>query len=127
MNRSSWWFLPLALVWPVAHSVVFALRFGRFSAEQVLESAVFLPMGILSALVVVLLLGSARNGPQRAGTWAGYLVAAPIAFIGSLGGGLVFPPVIGALVFGALPLIAGAWIGFSVGSRVGARMRNDPA
>lgn len=127
MNRDYWWVLPLSVLWPVAHLALFLMRFGQLPAGSARESAVFLPMGILSAVVFVILLAGAGSRRQRLATWLGYLAACPFALVGSLLSGLLFPSLLGTLIFGALPLIAGSWIGSALGGRTGQPMVDDAA
>lgn len=48
-------------------------------------------------------------------TIVGYLVACPVAFVGALFSGLMLPPLVGTLIYGAVPLVVGTGIGFAVG------------
>ena len=109
------WVLLLTVVWPLIHLAVFALRFGHLPASMISQAWVFLPMGLLSAITLVVLMSVAPSRASRLGSMVGYLLAAPVAFLGSLVGGLVFEPWLAAIVYGALPLMIGAAVGFLAG------------
>ena len=104
----------LALAWPVIHLFVAFVRFGQLPPGGLLDSAVFLPMGLMSAVVLVVLIQKAATPGRRVTTIAGYLVASPVGFLGSLMSGLLLPPLLGTLVGGALPLILGTILGYAL-------------
>lgn len=106
----------LAVLWPALQVALFAVRFGRVDGARVAESAVFLPMGIVGAVALAWCWTRARGTLGRAGAAAGYVLASPVALIGSLLGGLVLPPLVGTLLLGGLPLAAGAAVGGALGS-----------
>ncbi|MGR3310295.1 MAG: hypothetical protein ACUZ77_05910 [Candidatus Brocadiales bacterium] len=115
MNHSHLFYLlviPVAFAWPLVHIIVFLLRFGRMPTDS---SLIFLPMGIISAVVLVFLLKKGESSKRKRSTVVGYLLASPFAFIGSLTGGLMLPPLLGTLVFGALPLVFGTSLGYKLG------------
>jgi hypothetical protein len=56
----------------------------------------------------------AKSPRQRRGVAIGFAAACPVAFLGSLLGGLCLPSVFGPLVYGALPLLAGSLAGFAL-------------
>ena len=105
----------MSLVWPAAHLLVFWLRFGQTPPGGPAESLVFVPMGLVAAVAAVWLWIRAESRRRRRFVVGGYIAASPFAFIGSLVGGLMLPGVWGPLVFGAVPLIAGCWIGYVIG------------
>lgn len=105
----------LTLTWPMIHLVVFWLRFNRLPTGGLAESIVFLPMSLATATVAVWLWSRTASQRNRRFVAVGYLLASPIAFLGSLLGGLLLPSIWGPLVFGAIPLVAGCYIGFAVG------------
>ncbi len=109
-----WWLVLITVIWPVAHVLVFLVRFQRVSADVIVQSLVFLPLGFLSALVLLRLLPKAVDRRQKTAVVAGYIVASPVAFIGSLLGGLMVTPLLGATIFGLIPLAVGMAIGFYV-------------
>lgn len=111
------WLAILTLIWPVLHALIFVARFGALPPDGLADLAVFLPMGLTAGGDLVLLVGRAVNRWGRIGAIAGYAVAAPFVFVGSLLGGLILPPVAGTLVFGALPLVARAAVGYAIGNR----------
>jgi hypothetical protein len=105
-----------ALLWPGLQLLVFKLRFGRLPPGGAAEALVFLPLGLVTAGVLVLLLRRARSRKQAVWTLLGYAVAVPLALVGSLAGGLLLPGAVGALVGGGLPLAVGAVLGFLAGA-----------
>ena len=102
------WLGVLSLAWPIIHLAIAYVRFGT----GFVDALVFLPMGAISGGFLLYWIENARSRPQRLMTLLGYLVASPLAFIGSLGGGLYLPALIGVTLFGAMPLILGAFFGF---------------
>lgn len=110
------WSLPVGLAWPVTHVLVFYLRFPEnFGLDTVLESWVFVPFGLLGGVVLVMLFSRATTMVGQAAVMIGYLLASPVAFVGSLGGGLIFHPAIGALLYGGIPLLVGMGLGYGIG------------
>jgi len=71
-------------------------------------------MSVVSAVVLIILWtrGTTRRG--KVGLALGYLVASPMAFIGSLLGGLMLPPLVGTLLYGAAPLVGGMLLGYAL-------------
>ena len=115
MDGRAWvWFGPvlLALAWPVVHAAIFLVRFGHWPDGGPGASLIFLPMGVVASLVLALLLQVARQPRQRARILLGYALAAPFAFVGSLLGGLVLPPLLGTILLGAGPLVLGMLIAY---------------
>ena len=105
--RVTWaglWLILLTLLWPGLHLLVFVVRFGRLSPGGVTDALVFLPMGLLAAAVLIILWAAAATRSRKIGLVLGYLLASPVAFIGALFSGLMLPPVIGTLLYGAGPL-----------------------
>jgi hypothetical protein len=123
-HRSSatiyWLILPLTLLWPAAHLVAFALRFGNLPIEMVRESLAFVPVGFISAVMLVFCAGMASRGKWRAITIAGYAVAFPFGLVFSLLGGLVVVPILGATLFGLVPMLLGILGGFFLGRGLGS-------
>lgn len=112
MNRAYLYYLliiPLAFAWPLLHFAIFVLRFGRTPTDSVL---VFLPMGVVSAFALAFMLNRSKSGRRKKWTVFGYLLAVPFAFLGSLMSGLVLPPIIGTIIYGASPLVLGTWLGY---------------
>ena len=101
----------LVVAWPVLHVAVYRARFGRLPEGGLRAGLVFLPMSLVAGVALVALLLWRPTPPQRRGVVLGYLVAAPVAFIGSLLGPLVLPVLAGTLVGGALPLLVGMALG----------------
>ncbi|MGH7584385.1 MAG: hypothetical protein ACREL5_14280, partial [Gemmatimonadales bacterium] len=103
------------LAWPILQLAVFWLRFQRLPPSGPSGALVFVPMGLLAGVVLAALLTIARSVDQRRLVVYGYFVASPVAFVGSLLGGLGLPGPWGPLLFGAVPLAIGCALGFFVG------------
>lgn len=104
------------LLWPLIHYLVFLLRFGG-AATAGPFMWVFAPMGAIAGGFLAYWLQAGHTRQGRLLVVLGYLVASPLAFIGSLGGGLFFQPLVGVTVFGALPLVLGTFFGYVMGRR----------
>ena len=114
VNRSYLLYLlviPIGFAWPLMHVLVFLLRSGRMPTES---SLIFLPMGIVSAVVLVFLVKKAESRTRKRRTVIGYLLASPFAYIGSLFGGLMSPQLAGVFIFGTVPLVLGTALGYKV-------------
>jgi hypothetical protein len=120
-NTIYWLIIPLTLVWPAIHLLVFGLRFGRLPVEMVRLSAVFLPLGLISSLIFLYFLGRARAGAERRAVIAGYIIAFPFALLGSLAGGLVLTPIAGVTLFGLVPMLVGILGGYALGRALRSR------
>lgn len=103
------WFVLLSVLWPLLQIVVFYVRFQRMPPEP---GFVFLPLGILSALLFLFLWEDAWQR-QRVGLVIGYLLATPVALVSSLMGGLL-STTWGPTVFGAIPLMVGIGLGYVI-------------
>lgn len=109
------WIGFLAIIWPLTQYLVFILRFPGNMPEP--SPLIFLPMGAISGGLLMYLVEISRNPQQRLLTVLGYALASPLAFIGSIGGPLIFEAVLGATLFGVLPLAIGSLAGFWMGQR----------
>lgn len=85
---------------------------------MVMESIVFLPVGILSSLLLFFFLRKSISQKQRKFVIGGYVLMVPIAFIGSLMGGLIFQPIVGATLYGLIPLAIGMGAGYFLGKLI---------
>jgi hypothetical protein len=117
MKRRYIWFILLSLIWPLVQLLIFTLRFQRLP-DNIWESFYFLPMGIISAAFLLFMMSKAAERTTRVSTAVGYLVACPFALVGGLGGGLVLPPLLGATLFGSVPLLLGTAAGYGVAKLV---------
>ena len=111
------WLVALALAWPILHLVLFLLRFQRLPEGGIGGALVFLPMGVVASLGLGFLLLGAHDARGRNAIFRGYLLASPVAFVGSLVGGLMLPPLAGTILLGAGPLLLGAAFGSLIGRR----------
>ena len=110
------WLIPLSLLWPVVHLVGSWIRFTDFSFTDITYLLDFFPMSIISGIVFVLLWTRLTSRGQKIDLLLGYIIASPFAYLGSLSSGLVYsPPIIGTLIWGLGPLLAGMLLGLLVG------------
>lgn len=114
------WIGFLSLIWPLTQYLVYVLRFPGSTPQP--SALIFLPMGAISGGVLMYLVDIASNQQQRLMTILGYALASPLAFVGSLGGGLFMAPIVGATLFGSLPLVIGCMTGFWMGQRFAEEM-----
>ena len=114
MKRIYLWLIPLSFVWPIIHLVVFYSRFQKLPPNGIIEAVAFLPFGLLAAFILLYAWDRSSDQRQKWLSVLGYLLAAPFAFIGSLGGGLLFP-YIGPAIMGSIPLLIGTFIGYYLG------------
>lgn len=121
MRRTYLWSIPIALAWPLSQNMIYTARFGQLSIDALGSSMIFVPMGLISALMLVYLLDRAQTINQRVCTIFGYLLASPFAYFGSLLSGLILAPMMGTLVYGAAALVIGAVIGYVVGGLMQSR------
>ncbi len=117
MKNKYLWFALLSLIWPLLQILFFYFRFQRLP-DNVLESFYFLPMGMISAYFVLTMMTRAEDRTTRVSTAVGYLVACPIAAVLAIGGGLAMHPLLGATLFGSLPLVGGTAVGYGMGRLV---------
>ena len=101
----------LTLLWPAIHLVVFLARFGRLPGDAIVDSAVFIPMGLVAAVAFLLIQSSVPTTRQKRALVAGYGAAIPVAYAGSLIGGLVTSAVGGSVALGSGPLLVGMLTG----------------
>lgn len=109
----------LTLLWPALQLFIFFLRFGNLPVEMIIESAAFAPLGFLSVLIFLFFKNRSAAKLQKNMVAGGYIAGMPFALLGSLMGGLVFPPIIGVTIYGLMPLIVGMVVGFFLGKLFG--------
>lgn len=82
---------------------------------------VFMPAGLITGLVLVLVLGM-TTGPTGARVLIGYVLMVPLSLLGMLLGPLVFwPPVVGSTVYGVPPPLVGMLIALMISSLIRRR------
>lgn len=111
------WFFVAALGWPLIHLVVFLARFR--STPPLLELLWFVPTAVIGSVAVHLLMLRSGSAGQTASLVLGALLLAPLAVAGNVIGGVLGP--LGATVYGAAPLTAGAALGWLFGKRFNRR------
>lgn len=117
-----WWATVLGLLFPVLQAAFYYARFGILNPyAPLIDYLLFFLGGTLGGFILIALL---RRSGTKAAKWSvtlAFLLGTPIAFIGSLGGGLLGP--IGVVLFPAIIWAVftgiGYWIGklFSKGER----------
>lgn len=111
-------FLLLVIFWPAVYGVTSYLRFGQLDAVGNNELLPFLLLGVIGALAAILpSLTRKYHGCLTAGL-SGYMIAAPIAFLGTAFGGLIVPPWVAVIVLGSVPLLIFTFIGYQIGEKV---------
>jgi len=109
-----WWATLIGLLFPVLQAVVYYARFGmRNPYATLVDYLLFFLGGTLGAFILIAFL---RRSPTRASKWSvglAFLLGTPLAFIGSLGGGLLGwlgVILLPALIWGVFTA-TGYWIG----------------
>ena len=111
-------FLLLVIFWPAVYGVSSYLRFGDLEIIDGDDLLLFLSLGFIGALAAILpSLTRKYSGCLFAGL-SGYLVAVPIAFMGSTFGGLIAPPWVAVIILGSVPLLIFTFIGYQIGEKV---------
>ena len=121
MQRTYLWSIPIALAWPLTQNMIYAMRFGKFSIDALSSSLVFVPMGIISAIILIFLLDRAETMNQRICTVFGYLLATPFVYFGSMLSGMLLTPLLGTLLYGAIAFTIGTVVGYSIGGLTQSR------
>jgi hypothetical protein len=113
-KMSYWWSLPIGLVYPVVQVLIYLYRFGQLNTlASPLDYLMYFAAGLAGALLLIFFL---RRSRKRAGRWvivAAYLLAAPLAVAGMVGGGLLGP--VGVILFSFVPWAVFMWIGYLAG------------
>ena len=109
--KSKWtWIIISGLAWPGVQYLLGVYRFGANNPNTDLLQAFsdFALTGLVAGWIYFFVKGKASNKKQAKYTAVGYFVAFPFAFFLSWAGGL---NIIGPVIYGALPLLLGAWLG----------------
>ncbi len=111
------WIIPLGLVWPLIYFINFLYHRGRLAPDLFKDIVLLIPMSLVAGVLLLLLWGAARTRGQKAGIILGYVLASPVAFVGSLVTGLVIPRkwlALGIVLYGGVPLLIGMFVCFFV-------------
>ena len=111
-------FLLLVIFWPAVYGVSSYLRFGGLEATNNSDFLPFVFLGVIGALTAILPSLTRRYEGCLSAGLSGYLVAAPIALLGSTFGGLIAPHWIAVMVLGSVPLLIFTFIGYQIGEKV---------
>src|SRR3972149_10326989 len=68
---NGWWVIPIALLLPAYHLLVFFLRFGRIGS-MLFESIVFLPAGMIEGIALIYWLRDVKADRQRRNILIGF-------------------------------------------------------
>ena len=111
---SYWWTIVIGLLFPILQGAIYYIRFGILNPyAPLIDYILFFLAGTLGGLVLIALLQRSHTKAAKWSVIVAYLLGTPIAFLGSLGGGLFGP--VGVIL---LPVIIWAIftaIGFGVG------------
>lgn len=111
-------FILLVIFWPVIYGGASYIRIGSLEPAVLNDLLLLLPMGFVGASVAILpSLTRKYSGCLSAGL-TGYLIASPIAFLGSFFGGLVLPPWMAAVLIGSAPLLIFTFISYQIGEKM---------
>lgn len=111
---SYWWAIAIGLIFAALQAVIYFLRFGGWNPYATwLDYALFFVAGALGGLVLVACLRASRTPAARWIVLAAYLLAAPLALIGMLAGGLLGP--LGVILFSLLISIVFLAVGYFTG------------
>ena len=106
------WVIPIALLLPAYHLLIFFLRTGQIGAAA-LGSLVFAPAGLIEGIAFVHWLRKVKSDRQRRSTLIGFVTGFMFAFFGSLLVPLLLPPTwLGATIGGAGPWLLCTWVGY---------------
>lgn len=109
------WLLPALLVYPLIQNIVFFIRFKRLPLHIILNSIIFLPMGLICGAYFIYMSNKSTSIKQRKKMIIGLILSIPFSVIFSIYSGLIVPPVIAVAVFGTSPLILGIFLGSYLG------------
>ncbi len=128
-NKISYlWTIPITLFFPLMQIAIYYMRFGitkdMSKFQLFIESGYFLPMGLLSGLVLIYYLQKSNNRVEKIGTIIGYTFSIPLAILMSISSGLLMHPILGIPLFGAIPLISGILIGYYISSFIMRKKTN---
>ena len=110
-----WWSLPIGFVYPILQVMIYLFRFGKLNTlASPLDYLIYFIAGVTGALLLIFFL---RRSRKRMGRWVilgTYLLAAPLALAGMVGGGLLGP--IGVILFSLVPWALFIWLGYLAGA-----------
>lgn len=119
MKRLYLWLAITIWVWPLVALLLALVRFGALPPTAWNQAISFLGMGLVSGIGLIWLMQRAGNHVIRTSAVVGYLVLCPFAFAGALLTGLAWAvPFLGTAVYGGIPLLIGAAVGYFLGYRV---------
>ena len=108
------WSILSLLIFPALQNLIYFMRFHALPLNILLDSMVFAPIGIISALLVFYLLKQDDSAKVKKGIFVGFIISVPISLLVSILGGLIAPPFVAATLFGSLTMIIGILIGYAV-------------
>ena len=111
-------FVLLVTFWPAVYGVSNHLRFGELANTNSADLLLFLLLGLIGALAAILPSLTRRYTGCLSAGLIGYMIAAPISFIGSIFGGLIVPPWVAVIILGSVPLLVFTFIGYQIGEKM---------
>ncbi len=112
-TQISWlWIIPIALILPAYHLLIFFMRFGQIG-PALFGSLIFAPAGAIEGIAFIYWLREVKSDRQRRNILIGFIVGFIFAFFGSLLLPLMLPIWLGATIGGALPWVLCTWLGYN--------------
>jgi DMSO reductase anchor subunit len=112
---SYWWAAAIGLLFPILQALIYYIRFGILNPyAPLIDYILFFLAGTLGGLILIALL---RRSETKSAKWSvslAYLLGTPVAFLGSLGGGLFGP--VGVILLPTIIWAVFSLIGYWLGS-----------
>lgn len=113
-NISYLWLIPIIIMFPLIQIMVFTLRFNRLPDDVLNSSLAFIPLGLVSGIIMIILLNYVDSKKKRKSIIIGFLVATPISIVISLLAGLIAPSIVATTLIGTIPLLIGILAGYLI-------------
>jgi hypothetical protein len=113
-NVSYLWLIPVIIMFPLIQIIVFLSRFGKLPENALSSSLSFIPLGLISGIVMILLLNYVDSHKKRKSIVIGFLIATPFSIIISLFACLIAPPIVANSLIGTIPLLIGIITGYYI-------------
>lgn len=110
------WVIVLALIFPIVQDIIYLIRFGHITTQVLGESIYFIPMGLISGILLIYILRKNDGKRSKKFVIIGYILGSLCAIPISIASGLLFAPGIGIAIIGSLPIVVGTIIGYGFSS-----------
>ena len=118
------WSLPIGVSAVLAQMLFYFIRFKELNSQATFEEYIlFFVSGLLGGLILLFFLNRQTSLTGRRTVWIGFLLAAPLALILMLAGGLLGP--LGVLIIPQIPWALFAWIASLIGHWLTRRRAPD--